>query len=66
MAGDSEVNNPQKVERKLKVTPTVRETKAFPIGNESKEISKVKITKETPGGHILHVANVARSSINMT
>ena len=51
MAGDSEVNNPQKVEHKLKVKPKVRETKALPKENESKQICKVKITKETPGGH---------------
>ena len=38
MAGDSEVNNPQKVQHKLKVKPKVRETKALPKANESKEI----------------------------
>ena len=53
MAGDSEVNNPQKLQCKLKVKPKVSETKALPKANESKEISKVKITKETPQGHIL-------------
>ena len=51
-AGDSEVNNPQKVECKLKVKAKVRETKLLPKANESKEISKVKITKVTPRGHI--------------
>ena len=48
MAGDSKVNNPQKVQCKLKVKPKVRETKALLKANESKEISKVKITKEIP------------------
>ena len=52
MAGDSEVNNPQKVQCKLKVKPKVREMEALPKANESKEISKVKITKETPQVHI--------------
>ena len=52
MAGDSEVNNPQQVQCKLKVKPKVRETKALPKANESKEISIVKITKETPQGII--------------
>ena len=35
MAGDSEVNNPQKVQSKLKVKPKVRETKALPKANET-------------------------------
>ena len=48
MAGDSEVNNTQKLQHKLKVKPKVKETKALPKVNESKEISKVNITKETP------------------
>ena len=48
MAGDSKVNNPQKVQCKLKVKPKVRETKALPKANESKEISEVKITKQAP------------------